>query len=399
MAIDISKIDFGIVSESAAGVYVNENGTWSQGDVFDTDAYLKKFTTFERSIGALSDMVKGKAAATESDGQLQVVAEVKEDSFGSDGTIQTKLFTCPECGKRVKALNKNGYCSKGCAAKAKAARVQSGITNAGNKTLEIIDQIQQKLALLDAVLNLLTELPELIKMKAKLPEEYREYVTLRIDDMFLRIKIIVNLLMIQKNDLLIELMKKIKFGSLDKVLENILQPIKVIMTTIAGIQQALNAALTAIMALLNMPTNGPIPPESMGWFLTAKSIQHPRHSSEICIPVIPEVNKALPKVSGNMIDYNKIDAIVKKALPPIQEFEYFIDPAAFKVRYALSQDNGVRVKKMWEMLEALLKMGAEILPRYRDLKLTNPWYVIAILTSWAPLSRECYGDFIFHGSV
>ena len=264
----------------------------------------------------------------------------------------------------------------------------------------MLAQIQDKLRLLDAVLNLITELPELIRDKAKLPQEFRDYITLRIDEMFFRLKYIVNLLMIQKNDLVIELLKKVKFGALDKVLESAFAPIKTVMTTIAGIQQALVAALTALDQLMNLPINGPVPPESMGWFLTAKSVQYPKYGpTQICIPVIPEANKALPKLSGNMIDYEKIDAMVKKIMPPIQEFEYFIDPAAFKIRYALSQDNGIRVKKAWEMLEAIMKMGAEILPRYKDLKLTNPFYVLAILTSWGPQSREVYGDFIFHAAM
>ena len=51
------------------------------------------------------------------------------------------------------------------------------------------------------------------------------------------------------------------------------------------------------------------------------------------------------------------------------------------------------------MLEQIMKLGPEILPRYKDLSLTNPFYVVAILTSWAPQSREVYGDFIFHASV
>ena len=100
--------------------------------------------------------------------------------------------------------------------------------------------------LLDAVLNLITELPELIRDKAKLPQEFRDYITLRIDEMFFRLKYIVNLLMIQKNDLVIELLKKVKFGALDKVLESAFAPIKTVMTTIAGIQQTLVAALTAL---------------------------------------------------------------------------------------------------------------------------------------------------------
>lgn len=124
--------------------------------------------------------------------------------------------------------------------------------------------------------------------------------------------------MIQKNELMIELLKKLKFGALDKVLESAFAPVKAVMETIAGIQQALVAALTAIEALIQLPINGPVPPESMGWFLTAKSVQHPAHGAQqICIPLIPEPNKALPKLSGNMIDYSKIDALVKSVLPPI----------------------------------------------------------------------------------
>ena len=136
----------------------------------------------------------------------------------------------------------------------------------------MLAQIQDKLRLLDAVLNLITELPELIRDKAKLPQEFRDYITLRIDEMFFRLKYIVNLLMIQKNDLVIELLKKVKFGALDKVLESAFAPIKTVMTTIAGIQQALVAALTALEQLISLPINGPVPPESMGWFLTAKSV-------------------------------------------------------------------------------------------------------------------------------
>ena len=105
------------------------------------------------------------------------------------------------------------------------------------------------------------------------------------------------------------------------------------MTAAAGVQTALNTALAGIITLLELPTNGPIPPESMGWFLTAKSIQHPAHSSEICIPLVPECNKSLPKWGGTMIDFDKIGNVVDNAMPPIQEFEYFMPPEAFKIRF------------------------------------------------------------------
>ena len=336
--------------EEIGGIKIDENtGEYTQTEMESADKNILRVVKFFKSSDALWDMVKGaNPTVEEGDGVLTAVTQQNESGFGPDGTLKTKMFICPECGKKVEQLLKNGYCSKACAAKARAAKAQAKVVGAMEGTLAVIEQIKTKLALLDAVLNVLSELPEIIRMKAKLPPAFREYVTLRIDDVFMRMKFMVNLLMIQKNDLIIELLKKVKNGQLDKTLESVFLPIRTVMTAVAGIQTALNTALTGIIALLEMPTNGPIPPESMGWFLTAKSIQHPAHSSEICIPLVPEVNKALPKWAGSMIDFDKIGDIVDKAMPPIQEFEYFLPHESFKIRFNLSRDNGPRIKRLRE---------------------------------------------------
>ena len=86
-------------------------------------------------------------------------------------------------------------------------------------------------------------------------------------------------------------------------------------------------------------------------------------------------------------------------MPPIQDFEYLMDPTAFKIRWNLSNNNGALVKKMIQMLEELLVLGADTFPRYDRLQLTNIWFVLSILTGWGPLSRGVYGDFIFHGAI
>ena len=85
--------------------------------------------------------------------------------------------------------------------------------------------VKEKLAMLDAALNLLNALPDIIKAKAKLPEVYREYITLRIDYIFIKMKMMVNLLMIQKNELLMQVLRKLKTGALDKTMMKIFQPI------------------------------------------------------------------------------------------------------------------------------------------------------------------------------
>ena len=115
--------DLGIREETGGGLRIGDNGSWSTGEMFSVDDYLLRFTTFDRSMSALEQMIRGGGTSnsSESKEEITVTSKVKEDGFGSDGTLKTKKFTCPECGKRVDKLLKNGYCSKGCHTKAKLA--------------------------------------------------------------------------------------------------------------------------------------------------------------------------------------------------------------------------------------------------------------------------------------
>ena len=183
-------------------------------------------------------------------------------------------------------MNKNGYCSKACAAKARAAKAQASVSAAGEKTLETIAMVKEKLAMLDAALNLLNALPDISKMKAKLPEVYREYITLRIDFIFIKMKMLVNLLMIQKNELLISILRKLKTGALDKTMMKIFQPIQTVMQVVIQIQTALNTAVEAVMAMLQDPMTG-LDPQSYGFFMTAKSMQVGQYSGKLIIPIEP----------------------------------------------------------------------------------------------------------------
>ena len=150
----------------------------------------------------------------------------------------------------------NGFCSKTCAARYKATRAKAKLNASGEKTLEAIEKVKGVLSLLDMALNFITELPEFIRGKAQLPQEYRDYITLRIDAIFIELKKIVNLLMIRKNELLIQLMKKIKNGVLDPTLAVIVAPLQPILETAIAVQTAMNAAMAAVVAMLNVPLTG-----------------------------------------------------------------------------------------------------------------------------------------------
>ena len=48
-----------------------------------------------------------------------------------------------------------------------------------------------------------------------MPKEYRDYVTAKINLVFIEIKKIINLLLIKKNELIIKLLRRIKLGTVD----------------------------------------------------------------------------------------------------------------------------------------------------------------------------------------
>ena len=79
--------------------------------------------------------------------------------------------------------------------------------------------------------------------------------------------------------------------------------------------------------------------------------------------------------------------------PPIIPLEYFMEPEMFDVRLALSDQSDI-VKHTIEMLEMILKLNAEYLPRYKDLSLINPWFIIACFLGWGPKAQMSFGSII-----
>lgn len=389
--------DDSILTEEVMGLKVDESGIWKQDAIQNPEQYLKQFASFEQSVATFKRLIhKGKIE--EKDGSTTAVTD-NISSVGPDGTVVTKKQVCPYCGKEVDQLLQNGYCSKSCATKARLERQKSKISAAGQKTLDIIKKIRDKLKMLDMGINLLSDLPDMIKGKAQLPKEYRDYITLRIDVLFLELKKLINYLMIKKNEALIELLKKVKFGDLDAKLSVIFQPIQTIIKTVSEIQKAANIAIAAVIALLKTPASG-ISPQSYGWLATAKSEQYPAYTGKLFIEIIPKANLFLDFPNKlNIINYEKIESIVRKIFPPIQDVEYFLDPTAFQVRYLLSADNAPRVKKLIQSLEGLIVFGADTFPRWKRLKLSNVWFVLSILTGWGPTSKGVFGDYVIHGAV
>jgi hypothetical protein len=52
------------------------------------------------------------------------------------------------------------------------------------------------------------------------------------------------------------------------------------------------------------------------------------------------------------------------------------------------------VKKFYETLEPLLVLGLDYMPRYKNLKLSNIWYVLAVMDGWSIHGRYEFGSII-----
>ena len=102
--------------------------------------------------------------------------------------------------------------------------------------------------------------------------------------MFLKMKKIVNNIEIARNEKMIELMKKIKFGSIDEKLSVIMAPIQAVIATIIALQQALNTAIAGLMTMLQNKSLGALDPNGgHGFLMTAKSAQYPETAGKILV--------------------------------------------------------------------------------------------------------------------
>ena len=90
---------------------------------------------------------------------------------------------------------------------------------------------------------------------------------------------------------------------------------------------------------------------------------------------------------------DKINSILQGLFPPILAPEYLMDPKLFRVRLAFS-DQSDMVRQVGEMLETFLKIGPEWYPKYKDLKITNPFFVYAMLISWGPRGQQMFGSHV-----
>ena len=422
-----------IVTEDIFQVTIKDD-VYTEGKPVDTESII-------RDTQALEDTTTLMAASTaDAEDNSAIVSQEPQERTSKNtfeaavgivaavndfGQFLQRGSKCPVCGKTVPFMPANGYCSLECAGKDLLKKLTSSISGEYEvETPEILNKIKNILDYFNLTLNVLTKIPDLLASFAKLPQEYKDYATAKLNLVFLEIKKIINKLLIKKNELIIKLLRRIKFGTIDAKLSKLFAAINSIISAVQVAKQALEKALNAAYKSISKASGLLyIGPQEYGFFMTLKSNMAlcPFYKTDALTYPPEQLGKpfwgsgviniafdmSMCQFSLNIgaksalqnVDFEKINAVIRKVFRPITPPEYLMDPDLFDVRLAISDQNAPAIQKLIRTLESVMVFGGDFIPTYDRLSLTNIWFVIAILTCWGPWTRSIYGDFIFHGFI
>ena len=422
-----------IVTEDIFQVTIKDD-VYTEGKPVDTESII-------RDTQALEDTTTLMAASTaDAEDNSAIVSQEPQERTSKNtfeaavgivaavndfGQFLQRGSKCPVCGKTVPFIPANGYCSLECAGKDLLKKLTSSISGEYEvETPEILNKIKNILDYFNLTLNVLTKIPDLLASFAKLPQEYKDYATAKLNLVFLEIKKIINKLLIKKNELIIKLLRRIKFGTIDAKLSKLFAAINSIISAVQVAKQALEKALNAAYKSISKASGLLyIGPQEYGFFMTLKSNMAlcPFYKTDALTYPPEQLGKpfwgsgviniafdmSMCQFSLNIgaksalqnVDFEKINAVIRKVFRPITPPEYLMDPDLFDVRLAISDQNAPAIQKLIRTLESVMVFGGDFIPTYDRLSLTNIWFVIAILTCWGPWTRSIYGDFIFHGFI
>lgn len=369
----------------------------SNGYVFkneDTASILMSFQSWSDTNDAISNSISNgvpsPATSSTKSGEENKQTIIKNAvKLTEMGKALKQGCQCAVCGKQVPWMPQFGYCSFECAWEDFKNRLEFRKYK-DNPFQKYIDGIRNVLTYIDLAMNLIMELPNKLKQIAKLPPEYANYLKMQINKIFLKIKIVINKLLIYKNKLLLLILDPMKWGVIGDKLGNWLEKIQPILETYNKIKTNVDLAVKAILNMMENPIYT-LPAGSFVWAQTLRGIiNNPQYQFyvEVPVPCPSPLGTAL-----DCLDVNLIHKIVTTSFPSIKPIEYFYEPEVFDVRLALS-DQSQAMRDILDFLELTCKVNVEYLPRYKDLNLKNPWYILAMLMSWGPKGRQQFGSFI-----
>lgn len=339
----------------------------------------------------LLNAVNMYATVNKAEALLNSFKEDKPIELSQDGKVKDKGLECPMCGKHMDHPTNSGFCSCACEAKFKLAKAIGILSDLKDKSDNIMNKISDAVEFMNSLLDIAVGIPNMIiDINAYPLEIYSEYYMNKIYILELQIKQKINEVLIYKNKLLIQMLKKNKdgiSGAADVLIGGALVGINSIVEAINIALQAFDIAYSAVYkTLVNALVPFLLKPESMAFFFTPRSL-----SKKPGIFVNPMSIINLNVSSTDVLNNDMIENFIDIGFPKIQDFEYCMPPEAFKVRQMFSDQNAKGIYDLISMMELLLYTGSDPLPKYSKLKMSNPWWLIFLLTGWAPCAQISFG--------
>ena len=398
------------------------------------------------------------------------------------GILEAFTFECPVCGKKMRFIPLNGYCSLNCFLsdmKNQLISVKNSVTSQLKDFTEsnisvVKDYLQMSLAMVN-------DLPGAMEDLELMSDSVQSYIQTRYNYLANKQKYFINKILIWKNNLLIAWLKEYINGvcRTDKLNEEPVkkeepeQPIpeetqpekadpqpgnneeiETTETPKKNINDSINEAFTwldtnidqigehalnntavldSINELSTITKNIQsiiqykdkfyelydkayefvnsfiqmvVPSDSLGFMGTTRSmIKNPMWPYYVDISCPASVKYSYPEKSKLYKSDNKqgatrpqldrikklCDKIINTTFPPIQEFEYLMEPELFATRLIFSDQNFVAISKNISTIFNLFKGEPELLPEYKDLTIINIWYLWALYKGIVPTIQFTYG--------
>lgn len=173
--------------------------------------------------------------------------------FDKYGHAIAEGMTCPVCGKHQKYLTPGGYCSYECFMKDCVNKAMSYLQTPNDKYkwfTEKITLISRVLDQTSLMLNMIVIIPDLLKSLVKLPDRYKDYVNVKINECFCALRMSVDNLLIKKNNYIKSLLSKVDLGFIPSPLLLLFQPLQTIQAAIDVLRSAFEATYTGIIKAL-----------------------------------------------------------------------------------------------------------------------------------------------------
>lgn len=309
----------------------------------------------------------------------------------STGKIDNKSHgvygTCKQCGKVLEKPSKNGFCSKKCMLQYQVDNVKSDIQRVQEAKDNIGAKINAVAQLTSAYANSLSETSEMLSQLNGLDERYIVYFKVAIANIQIYLKKNINDLLVAKNQWIIQQAQKAKADlGVNKAVSGALEKIEKVTKAAEKLEQQMNEAYDkAYDMVVNTLAPFKLEPESMNFNMTIRSNTY--YPGKMAVKL--KNNNANDSIV-DVVNIDGIDNLVETNFPHITENEFTMEPEAFEKRKIFSEYNVVAIKKLIGNLMAIFKLGSEPLPVYEDLKITNVWWMVFLLTSFEPQSVRHY---------